>query len=92
VSVLGDAYGNDCVAANEDGARQRGLTTVTVTPLDGAAAPTGSSITLPATGCWHTLPVATTLVRALIRARLQERITSPLTVGGDLGKRRSAQR
>ena len=40
MSVLGDAYGNVCVGANEGGARQRGLTTVTVTPLDGAAAPT----------------------------------------------------
>ena len=40
MSVLGDADGNDCVAANEGGARQPGLTTVTVTPLDGAAAPT----------------------------------------------------
>jgi hypothetical protein len=51
MTVLGNAYGNDCVAANEGGARQRGLTTVTVTPLDGAAAPTGSPITLQATGC-----------------------------------------
>jgi hypothetical protein len=40
VSVLGEAYGNVCVAANEGGARQRGVTTVTVTPHDGAAAPT----------------------------------------------------
>jgi hypothetical protein len=36
------------------------------------------------------LAVATTLVRALIRAGLQEHITSPSTVGNDLQKRRVA--
>jgi hypothetical protein len=50
MTVLGNAYGNDCVAANEGRARQRGLTTVTVTRLM-AAAPTGSPIALPARDC-----------------------------------------
>jgi hypothetical protein len=79
VSVLGDAYGNVCVGANEGGARQRGLTTVTVTPLDGAAAPTRQPHRLAG-------------VSGPVRTRLLERITLPLTLGGDLGKRRSAQR
>jgi hypothetical protein len=39
-----------------------------------------------------TLPVATASRPCVDPGRLQERITSPLTVGGDLGKGRSAQR
>jgi hypothetical protein len=38
------------------------------------------------------LPVPRHCVCALIRAELFERIPSPLTVAGDLGKRWSAQR
>ena len=66
--------------------------TVTVRPLDRAAAPPGSPITLPATGCWHTLPAAPATCPCPVRTRLLERIPSPLMLVGDLGKRRSAQR
>ena len=63
-----------------------------LTPLDGAFRALWQPLRLAGYGCWHTLPVATTLVRALIRAGRQERITSPLTVAYDLQKRRVAQR
>src|ERR671918_227094 len=42
-----------CQAGCADRQVSRPPDQVTVTPLDGAAAPTGSPITLPATGCWH---------------------------------------
>ena len=46
----------------------------------------------PATSRSPSRPQLWQYVRALVRAGLLERIPSPLTLSGDLGKRRSAQR
>jgi hypothetical protein len=43
----------------------------------GLPRPPGSPIALPATSGWHTLPVATTLVRALIRAGCNNALLRP---------------
>jgi hypothetical protein len=63
---------------------------ITTRPM-GLPRPPGSPIALPAMGWWHTLPAATARLCA-DPGVLLERIPSPLTLGGDLGKRRSAQR
>jgi hypothetical protein len=47
-----------------------GLTTVTLTLLDGAAAPPAAPSPLSATGCWHTSAAATASCPCVSRAEL----------------------
>jgi hypothetical protein len=60
--------------------------------LMGLPRPPGSPITLPATNWSPSFAATTEVVPCTCRAGRQERITSPLTLSGDLGKRWSAQR
>ena len=65
----------------------------TVTPLDGAATPTRQPHHLAGDGSFAYLASGPRQrIRRPVRARLLERIPSPLTLTSDLGKRRSAQR
>jgi hypothetical protein len=93
---IGDLGGAACMApAGFGGPVPRPILSqpTAVTPLDGAAAPTRQPHRLAGDGVGG---IACRRpghrVGALIRAGYLERIPSPLTLGGELGKRWSAQR
>jgi hypothetical protein len=58
----------------------------------GLPRPPGSPITLAGDGLLAYVSAGHGIASALVRAGRYERIPSPLTLAGDLGKRRSAQR
>jgi hypothetical protein len=70
----------------------RGLTTVTVTPLDGLPRPPAAPSLAGPRVAGYLARGQRQRVRPPGRARLLERIPWPLTLVRDLGKRRSAQR